>query len=118
MDWLKANNKKATFFITGSYINGGPDITGAITLGHPEILKRAADEGHELGIHTWSHRDLTSLTTDEIISEFQYTANLIKQVTGKTPRYIRPPFGGIDDRVRAIAKAMRLKIVMWNWDSR
>jgi peptidoglycan/xylan/chitin deacetylase (PgdA/CDA1 family) len=106
LDWLKANNKKATFFVIGGSIRSQPDV-----------LKRIVADGHEIGCHTWSHKALTTLTTEEVVAELQYTIKAIEEVTGVKPKYLRPPFGDFDDRIRAIAKSMGLTIVGWNWDS-
>lgn len=43
---------------------------------------------------------------------------MIYEATGVVPRYIRPPFGDIDDRVRGVLKAMDLVPIMWNFDTR
>ena len=69
--------------------------------------------GHQIGVHTWSHPPLTTLTTEEIIAEFGWTKKIIKDLTGVTPNTFRPPYGDIDDRVRAIALAMGLQAVIW-----
>jgi peptidoglycan/xylan/chitin deacetylase (PgdA/CDA1 family) len=64
------------------------------------------------------HRAFTSLTTDEVVSEIEWTKRAIMEVVGYTPKYFRPPFGDMDDRIRAILEAMNLTPVIWNWDSR
>jgi peptidoglycan/xylan/chitin deacetylase (PgdA/CDA1 family) len=60
---------------------------------HPSILKRIFEEGHQIGVHTWSHRALTTLTTEQIVSELEYTIEAIEEVTGARPTFVRPPFG-------------------------
>lgn len=86
--------------------------------------------GHEIAVHTWSHRvslfflstpshlliraqPLTMLTTEQIVAELGYTRKAIKQVLGVTPTLMRPPYGDIDDRVRAITLAMGMVPVIW-----
>lgn len=71
---------KATFFVIGSMV-----------LKYPEILIETFKAGHEIGIHTWSHNSLVGLTTDQIIVEIMWTAKVIREVIGYTPRLIRPP---------------------------
>lgn len=56
---------------------------------------------------------MTTLTNDEIIAELGWSKKIIKDVLGVTPSYWRPPFGDVDNRVRAIAKAMNLATVIW-----
>lgn len=103
---LKRRNVKATFYVTGQQVAD-----------YPEVLKQIYDEGHSIGIHSWSHKALSTLTTAEIISEIVWTARIIYQVIGEIPSHIRPPFQDIDDRSRAVIEAMGLKIVMWNFDT-
>jgi len=53
------------------------------------------------------------LSNEEIIAELGWTKKVIKDVLGVTPNMMRPPYGDIDDRVRAISLAMGLTPVMW-----
>lgn len=82
---MKARNIKATFFVVGSRV-----------LQRPEVLKRVYQEGHDIGIHTWSHPYLSSLSNQQIVAEIMYTSQAIKDVIGVTPKYMRPPFGTIN----------------------
>ncbi|KAF8129025.1 carbohydrate esterase family 4 protein [Boletus edulis] len=102
-DFLQQNNQKASMFFIGSNV-----------LDWPLEAQRAIADGHEIGVHTWSHRYMTALTNEEVFAEFYYT---IKLVTGVTPTSWRPPFGDVDDRVRAIAHALGLRTIIWQYDS-
>ncbi|KAH9246476.1 hypothetical protein BASA81_015981 [Batrachochytrium salamandrivorans] len=106
LDYLKQANLKVTFFVVGSRVSE-----------NPQILKRAYDEGHQIGIHTWSHPALTTVSTDVVIAELMYTARIVKETIGVTPRMIRPPYGDIDPRVRAILKNMGFAVIVWVVDS-
>ena len=53
------------------------------------------------------------MTNEQIVAELGWTRKAIKDVTGVTPILFRPPYGDIDDRVRAIAKAMNLVPAIW-----
>ncbi|CAO3645843.1 unnamed protein product [Cunninghamella blakesleeana] len=105
-DYLKQNNIKATFFVIGGNV-----------IQYPDLLKRLHDEGHEIGIHTWSHQLLTSQTTEQIIAELKWTELAIKEVIGVSPRFMRPPYGDMDDRVRDIVKQLGFIPVIWNHDT-
>lgn len=70
--------------------------------------------GHQLSVHTWSHPYLTKLTNEEIVAELGWTKQVIKDVVGVTPNTFRPPYGDIDDRVRAIAAQMGLTPIIWS----
>jgi peptidoglycan/xylan/chitin deacetylase (PgdA/CDA1 family) len=102
LDYLDEQKLKATFFIIGSR---------AAYL--PAVLQREYLAGHQISVHTWSHHLLTEMTNDQIIAELGWSMKIIKDITGVTPNTFRPPQGDMDDRVRAIAKAMGLKPIMW-----
>ena len=60
---------------------------------------------------------MTALTNSQVFAELYYTIKAIKAVVGVTPMYWRPPFGDVDDRVRAIATALGLQTVIWTDDT-
>ncbi|PKY56797.1 glycoside hydrolase/deacetylase [Rhizophagus irregularis] len=106
LDFLDNTGDKVTFFVVGSRVYE-----------NPEILQRAAKAGHQIGIHTWSHPYLTSQSNEQIIAEFKWTEAAIKQAVGLTPKYVRPPYGDVDDRVRGIATQLGYKVVIWDKDT-
>lgn len=65
---------------------------------------------------TTSYKYATTLTNDQIVSEIVWTAKAIYSVTGVVPRYMRPPFGDIDNRVRGVLNALGLPAIIWNVD--
>ena len=56
---------------------------------------------------------IASLTNEQIVAELGWTMIAIKAIIGITPNTFRPPYGDIDDRVRAIAKSMGLTPILW-----
>lgn len=56
---------------------------------------------------------IAELTNEEIVAELGWTMIVLKNILGVTPNTFRPPFGDIDDRVRAVAKVMGLTAIMW-----
>ncbi|CAE7222300.1 unnamed protein product, partial [Rhizoctonia solani] len=102
LQYLDQQNLKSTFFIVGSR-----------AISRPEILQTEYMGGHQLSVHTWSHPSLTTLTNEQIIAELGWTKKAIRDITGVTPNTMRPPYGDIDDRVRAICKAMGLTPIIW-----
>ncbi|KAI7906084.1 uncharacterized protein BX663DRAFT_498717 [Cokeromyces recurvatus] len=104
--FLKSIDRKVTFFVVGKQV-----------ISMPEVLKEAYDQGHEIGIHTWDHAELTTLSNDMIIGELKWTELAIKEVLGVTPRLMRPPRGDIDDRVRYIVNQLGYTPAMWSVDS-
>ena len=52
---------------------------------HPEILKRVVAEGHTVGSHTWSHKDLSRLTQQEAVDEFEKGVAAVSIALGNKP---------------------------------
>lgn len=99
---LNSANRAATFFVIGSNVASAP-----------QILRNTFNAGHLVASHTWSHRALTSQTNEQIVAEIKYTEAMIYQTIGRVPKYIRPPYGDVDDRVRAIFSALGYRNVLW-----
>lgn len=93
---------KATFYVVGARV-----------ISRPEIVVYEYMNNHEISGHTWSHSALTTLTNEQIVAELGWTRKAIRDVIGVTPLTFRPPYGDIDDRVRAIALAMGMRPVLW-----
>lgn len=106
LDLLAANNVKATFFINGKYA-------------YPDSVLAISEAGHEIGNHTYTHSDLTTLSYYEIQSELDGTNNAIKSITGKSTRPLfRPPYGLYDDNVlKAAGDDGYTMTVNWSIDS-
>jgi hypothetical protein len=60
---------------------------------------------------------MTSMTNDQVVAELYWTLRAIKETTGITPRCWRPPYGDVDDRVRAIAWQMGMRTIIWDEDT-
>ncbi|GAB3676215.1 hypothetical protein GCM10027589_46340 [Actinocorallia lasiicapitis] len=105
LDALKQENVKATFFVLGENVRE-----------HPDMLRREIAEGHEIGNHTWDHRDLSRMTTAQIRGEIQRTSALIQRVGGVTPKVMRAPYGASSKRVAKVAEAYGLPQVLWAVD--
>ncbi len=73
---------KASFYIIGKKIDGKTS----------SYIKRAFDEGHEIGSHSFSHEDMTVKTEAEILSEISRTQRAVKEIIGVEPVWYRPPF--------------------------
>lgn len=81
LDTLAERDAKATFFVCGAHI-----------LGRSSILARIAEEGHEVGNHTTTHPNLTTLDADQVEQELVETALMIGIVTGDVPQVWRAPY--------------------------
>lgn len=106
LDTFKKHGGHGTFFVLGNSIEGKEDI-----------LIRTAKEGHETGNHTFSHGPLTYMTEEDIRSDILKTSELIKNVCGASPVFVRPPYGDINDTVKAIGKALGYPFAGWSLDT-
>ncbi|KAI0686680.1 hypothetical protein BC835DRAFT_1513201 [Cytidiella melzeri] len=102
LKYLDEKNLKSTFFVVGSR-----------AVERPDILIEEYMSGHEIGVHTWAHYDMTGLSNEQIVAELGWGREAIRRVLGVTPTIWRPPYGDVDDRVRAIATAMGLTTSIW-----
>lgn len=105
-DYLKNKKLKATLFYIGTNVAN-----------FPYQAQRGLTDGHDICVHTWAHRYTTTLSDEQVFAELYYTARVIKYATGVTPSCWRPPFGDVDDRVRAIAAGLGLRTILWEDDT-
>lgn len=82
LDGLKERGVKATFFVLGKSIVGNEDL-----------ILRMYEEGHLIGNHTYNHVELDKENDENGVKEIEKTNEIIKQITGYEPEFIRPPFG-------------------------
>src|SRR5262245_57051127 len=106
LDLLAAHHIKATFFVIGENVAE-----------HPEIVARAAREGHEIGNHSWSHPNFGKMSDESVRRQLQQTDDAIKNATGKRPTLMRPPYGSITAREkRWIHDEFGYDIILWDVD--
>jgi peptidoglycan/xylan/chitin deacetylase (PgdA/CDA1 family) len=67
--------------------------------------------------HTWSHKNLTTLSSKEIHSEMGRVEGALERIIGVKPAFMRPPYGSYNDLVRKVAHARGQKLVIWDFDS-
>jgi peptidoglycan/xylan/chitin deacetylase (PgdA/CDA1 family) len=108
LEALAARNLKATFFLTGEWVEKNPKTSRLI-----------AEQGHEIGNHSWDHPPFTRLGDEAIRDQLRRTEGAIRAVTGRSSRpYFRPPLGDRDPRVRSIVGEEGYLTVYWTLDSR
>ncbi|WP_412976504.1 polysaccharide deacetylase family protein [Ornithinibacillus sp. 179-J 7C1 HS] len=100
---LDQHDAKATFFMLGNRVDF-----------YPDIAKEVADAGHEIGNHTWSHKDLTTLGEAEMELEFQRTNEAVVHAIGKSPTVFRPPYGARNEQVDNV---IDMPATLWTIDS-
>jgi peptidoglycan/xylan/chitin deacetylase (PgdA/CDA1 family) len=106
LDLLAAHHIKATFFVIGENVAE-----------HPDIVARAAREGHEIANHSWSHPNLAKMSDEGVRRQLWQTDEAIKSATGTRPTLLRPPYGSITEREkRWIHDEFGYQIVLWDVD--
>lgn len=83
LDLLQAHGVKATFFVLGSQAEK-----------YPDIIRRMHQEGHQIGIHNYTHTSNWVMTPREVRQEqIERSADIVHQITGERPTSYRPPWG-------------------------
>jgi peptidoglycan/xylan/chitin deacetylase (PgdA/CDA1 family) len=104
LEVLKKHQVQATFFCIGRKL-----------IGNEQILKQLHSEGHLAGNHSYSHSKWFDLfLAGRMRAELLETDRLIKNITGVSPLFFRPPFGVVNPMVRNALKNMHWKAVCWN----
>ena len=81
------------------------------------ILRDAFLRGHIIGNHTVHHRDMATLSPQQIRSEVDHNADLIYEVIGQRPHLFRPPYGSYSEFVREHIADRRDELMVWSIDS-
>lgn len=107
LDTLKEKNVKATFFTIGSYAKR-----------NPELVKRAYDEGHTVGIHSYTHQKSMFNSLNAFKNEIEKSINIVEEIVGEKPRYFRIPYGTkINQTYKDYIATEGLSIINWNCES-
>jgi peptidoglycan/xylan/chitin deacetylase (PgdA/CDA1 family) len=100
---LERFDAKATFFV----------IARKAEL-HPELMRAIVEQGHELGLHGYSHSRLTAFRSQAFIeADLERAQRVIKDFVPGKLRWFRPPVGHVTPRIANVAKKLGLTIVCW-----
>lgn len=107
LDRLNGTNAKVTFFVMGVKV-----------VMHPDIVRRAIMEGHEVANHVWDHPVLTKIPWQDVKDQIMRTSEAVFNISGYTPKSMRPPYGntnrGLNNRIYSETK---LPVIMWSLDT-
>ncbi|MFG6113916.1 polysaccharide deacetylase family protein [Halobacillus sp. MO56] len=92
LEELETYGGKATFFVLGNRLAY-----------YPELVKQIAASGHEIGNHSWNHRELTRLEPSAIEEQLHRTSAKLEELTGKHPRIVKAPYGHVNKEVQQVA---------------
>lgn len=105
LDFLESTNTPATFFLLGEQAEKYPDI----------VLQESLN--NLVCIHSYTHKFFTKISKEEVLEQVNKTSNIIQDITNITPKYIRVPYGILDDNVKETLKEVNLENVLWTVDS-
>lgn len=105
LDVLKAHEVPAAFFLVGNYIESDP-----------QLVKRMVKEGHVVGNHTYTHPDMSAISTEESFSdELGKLEEKYEEVTGcKMKKFYRPPQGKYSEDNLKMAQSLGYKTIFWS----
>ena len=102
LDELALREVPATFFLLGHRIPGNEDL-----------VRRMAAEGHQIGVHTYDHVEVTGLSREDFDLQVGKTRSLLLDILGEREFWLRPPYGITDAAARQWADS---PIVLWSVD--
>ncbi len=107
LDELKKAGIKATFFMIGRHVKK-----------YPEIARRVVKEGHLIANHGFAHCVMLYYQPPEIEEEIKYTEHIIKEVTGVTTKYFRPPKAWLRREIKEHIKSLGYEVILWSLNSK
>ena len=98
LDILKFRGVKASFFVVGANMEENPGL-----------VRRIVQEGHEIGVHTYTHPNLSQISEERVKIELNATQRLIETLTGKSTILFRPPYSA-DSRPTGFSEILPVKM--------
>lgn len=102
LEALAAFGWTATFFMLGTQVRA-----------YPDIARTVAAAGHEIAVHGDRHRNHLTRTPRGLTNDIRRATDVIAQVTGRAPRWYRPPYGVLSSGTLVAARAVGLQPVLW-----
>jgi len=105
LDMLRTHGVKATFFVLGSEAEK-----------YPDIIRRMHREGHQIGIHNYTHTPNWAMTPGEVLREqVEMSADIVERITGERPTCYRPPWGILNlGDLFNFRKRSGYRVVLWS----
>lgn len=103
---LKDLNVKAIFFVNGHFLDTDEE---------KNILKEIHEMGFSIGNHTMTHQNLKELSEQEQHKEIVELNNLVEEIIGERPKYLRAPFGANTDYSKKIALDEKMLVMNWTY---
>lgn len=107
LDVLKHAGVKATFFMLGSHVEK-----------YPDVARRVAREGHDLGNHTYDHHILLNYRASSLKENILRAQETIQKITGVRTVYFRPPKAWLTSGEKKLVRSMGYEVVLWSLNSK
>ncbi len=102
LEILKKYNARATFFLVGEQAER-----------YPYLVRAEVAAGHVVANHTYHHVNLNKIPFEAIATEIKACGQVLRDITGKTPSFFRPPGGDYDREVARVVDALGYTMVLW-----
>lgn len=102
LDLLAQHDRRATFF-----------VLAAQAVAAPWLLRRMADEGHEVAIHGWSHRCTLAFPPTHLARQLGDAKHAVEDITGAAVSWYRPPYGVASLEALWGCRSLELTPVLW-----
>lgn len=100
---LKKHDIKATFFLLGSWADD-----------YINEVQKIYDAGHEIGNHSYSHKDMPSMNYEDILLDIQKCNETVRNITGHSPTLFRAPSGSYDNKTISAAESLGMYTIQWD----
>jgi peptidoglycan/xylan/chitin deacetylase (PgdA/CDA1 family) len=107
LDILKSEDATATFFLIGREVRR-----------YPAIARRVRQEGHGIGLHTYTHANFSHMNVRQMREEIGESRRAVEEVVGISPRILRSPEGVITPKLLWCALREGVTLVHWSADIR
>ena len=105
LDELEKRNVKVTFFLIGSQA----DLPE-----NREIIRRMAEDGHQIGCHTYHHVQMTTLSENQQKQEILQWYQVVSGIIGDFSYAVRPPYGCVNN---AVCRSLNVPVILWSVDT-
>ena len=105
LDELEKRNVKVTFFLIGSQA----DLPE-----NREIIRRMAEDGHQIGCHTYHHVQMTTLSENQQKQEILQWYQVVSGIIGDFSYALRPPYGCVNN---AVCRSLNVPVILWSVDT-
>lgn len=106
METLKEFDCNATFFLVGFWVDK-----------YGDLVKKIDESGFEIGTHSNTHPDMTTLSKEAMESELTNSVKLIENITNKKVELFRAPYGAYNNTLLETCQELELIPIQWDVDS-